>query len=56
MNECVNLNLLTIYKFSQETAYISFGGLLMRITSEKRWMGALSLDDRVYLLVRKLKQ
>ncbi len=47
----------TCYERSQKdgktTVHISFGGLLMRATSEDTHLRGINLDDRVYCLVKK---
>ena len=35
--------------------YVSFGGLLMRLKGDARHLAKLSLDTRVYLLLRKIQ-
>ena len=36
--------------------FVSFGGLLMRLKGDARHLAKLSLDMRVYLLIRKIQQ
>lgn len=48
-----------IFKYSEETGgkvtvYSSFGGLLFGITGEPSHLSNLVLDDRIYLLMKKL--
>lgn len=48
-----------VFKYSEDnnglvTIYISFGGLLMGITGEPSSLIGLNIDERVYLLLKKL--
>ena len=49
-----------LYKWKQDQpkapveVYISFGGLLMRLRGDARHLVKLSLDSRLYLLIRKI--
>lgn len=48
-----------IFKFTEEnngkvSVYVSFGGLLLGITGEPQHVNNLIMDDRVYLLMKKL--
>lgn len=48
-----------IFKYSEEgkgivSIYISFGGLLMGITGDPNYLINLKMDDRVYLLLKKI--
>lgn len=51
-----------LYKWKQDQPkapvelYVSFGGLLMRLKGDARHLSKLSLDSRVYLLMRKIDQ
>ena len=51
-----------LYKWKQDQPkapveiYISFGGLLMRLKGDARHLAKLSLDARIYLLLRKIVQ
>jgi DNA-directed RNA polymerase I, II, and III subunit RPABC3 len=49
-----------IFKFSEDTTgkvtvYASFGGLLFGISGEPSHLSNLSMDERVYLLLKKLE-
>ena len=50
-----------LYKWKQDQPkapvdlYVSFGGLLMRLRGDARHLAKLSLDSRVYLLMRKIQ-
>ena len=49
-----------LYKWKQDQpkapveVHVSFGGLLMRLKGDARHLSKLSLDERVYLLIRKI--
>ena len=49
-----------LYKWKQDQPkapvelYVSYGGLLMRLKGDARHLSKLSLDSRVYLLIRKI--
>ena len=49
-----------LYKWKQDMPkapveiYISFGGLLMRLKGDPRHLAKLTLDSRLYLLIRKI--
>jgi len=51
-----------IYKWKQDSpkaaveVYVSFGGLLMRLKGDARHLSKLSLDSRIYLLLRKIQR
>ena len=51
-----------LYKWKQDQpkapveVYVSYGGLLMRLKGDARHLAKLSLDSRVYLLLRKISQ
>ena len=50
-----------LYKWKQDQPkapvelYVSYGGLLMRLKGDPRHLVKLTLDSRVYLLVRKIQ-
>lgn len=50
-----------LYKWKQDQpkapveVYVSFGGLLMRLKGDQRHLAKLSLDSRMYLLIRKIQ-
>lgn len=49
-----------LYKWKQDMpsspveVYVSFGGLLMRLRGDARHLSKLTLDSRIYLLIRKI--
>ena len=51
----------TVYKWKQENpktpveVHVSYGGLLMKLKGDHRQLDKLTLDARVYLLVRKFE-
>ena len=49
-----------IFKYSEESdgkvsVYASFGGLLLGITGEPTYLNNLGMDERIYLLLKKLE-
>lgn len=48
------MHLLFIYFCSLRAAYVSYGGLLMRLQGDANNLHGIEADDHVYLLVKKL--
>ena len=46
---------LTEEQHAKVTVHISFGGLILGITGDPVYLTALNLDERVYLLMKKLE-
>ena len=45
---------LTAFRLCSRAAYVSFGGLLMRLQGDANNLHGMEVDNHVYLLVKKL--
>lgn len=49
-----NLQLMVLFLFIFRSAYVSFGGLLMRLQGDANNLHGFEIDQHMYLLMKKL--